>query len=164
MARVLIVDDDPEVLDLLSDLLTGHGYTVQTASTGAAALVAMRERQPDAILLDLNISGTLDGRTVLKAIGEEIPVIVITRGDVVVARATLQAGAFDVIVKPFDLHRVVEGVAAAVAYRAAVDPRLRPSSVTRTNTEVRPDTQRSLLRKGGPPPETDSPPPPPPTS
>jgi DNA-binding response OmpR family regulator len=163
-ARVLIVDDDPAVRGLLSDLLTGQGYTVETASTGAAALVAARERQLDAILLDLNLPGTLDGRGVLGAIGQEIPVIVITGGDVVIARSMLRTSAFDVIAKPFDLHHLSERVAAAVAYRTAVDPRLRPSPARRTNTAVRPDAHRPLLRKRGLLPGTDSPPPPRPTS
>jgi FixJ family two-component response regulator len=57
---------------------------------------------------------------VLRAIGQEIPVIIVTSiSDVEDARAQLQAGAFDFIAKPFDLRRVTEVVAAAVAYRGA---------------------------------------------
>jgi DNA-binding NtrC family response regulator len=119
-ARVLIVDDEPDLRDILSESLTGRGYVTETAETGAAAITAVRNRPPDIVLLDLNMPGTLDGRAVLSAIGQEIPVIVVTSiSDVEDARAQLQAGAFDFIAKPFDLERVSEVVAAAVAYRGA---------------------------------------------
>jgi DNA-binding NtrC family response regulator len=117
-ARVLIVDDEPDILDVLNERLLREGYVVETASTGAAAIAAVRGRTPDAVLLDLNMPGALDGRAVLGAIAREVPVIVITAiSDLADARAQLQAGAFDFISKPFDLNRVVEVVATAVAYR-----------------------------------------------
>ena len=94
------------------------GYVVETTTTGAAAIAAVRERSPDVVLLDLNMPGVLDGRAVLQAIHTTVPVIVVTAvNDLRDARATLQAGAFDFIAKPFDLNRVAEVVAAAVAYR-----------------------------------------------
>jgi two-component system response regulator MprA len=116
-ARVLIVDDEPELREILRESLTARGYVTETAATGAAAITAVRNQPPDVVLLDLNMPGTLDGRAVLRAIGQEIPVIVITSiSDVEDARAQLQAGAFDFIAKPFDLERVAAVVAAAVAY------------------------------------------------
>jgi DNA-binding response OmpR family regulator len=163
--RVLVVDDDPYLRPMLAEHLLGEGYAVEVAANGATALAIARERPPDAVLLDLNMPGTLDGRAVLRAIGRDSRVIVITGvNDPDDARAQLQAGAFDVIAKPFDLHHLLERVAAAMASRTAVDPRSRPSPAGRTNTAVRPDAHRPLLRKGGLPPETDSLPPPPPTS
>jgi DNA-binding NtrC family response regulator len=117
-ARVLIVDDEPDVLDLLRVRLLLEGYIVETTTTGAAAIAAVRERLPEIVLLDLNMPGVLDGRAVLPAIHTSVPVIVVTAvSDLRGARATLQAGAFDFIAKPFDPDRVVELVAAAVAYR-----------------------------------------------
>jgi DNA-binding NtrC family response regulator len=119
-ARVLIVDDEPDILDMLNERLLREGYVVETASTGAAAIAAVRRQTPDVVLLDLNMPGVLDGRAVLGAIAHGVPVIVITAiSDVEDARAQLQAGAFDFISKPFDLDRVAEVVAAAVAYRRA---------------------------------------------
>ena len=119
-ARVLIVDDDLDVLNVLQESLLLEGYTVETTITGAAAIAAVRERTPDVVLLDLNMPGVLDGRAVLGAIARHAPVIVITAvNDLADARARLQGGAFDFIAKPFDFDRVNEVVAAAVAYRGA---------------------------------------------
>ena len=116
-ARVLIVDDEPRILDLLRQHLIIQGYLVETTTTGAAAVAAIRRQSPDVVLLDLNMPGTLDGRAVLRAIGGDVPVIVLTGiDDPEDARATLQAGAFDFVSKPFDLNRVSELVAAAAAY------------------------------------------------
>ena len=115
--RVLIVDDESAIRDILSEILLREGYIVETTSTGTAAIDAVRERRPDAVLLDLNIPGALDGRAVLRAIGGDVPVIVVTGiNDPEDARATLQAGAFDFVAKPFDLNRVSELVAAAVVF------------------------------------------------
>jgi DNA-binding NtrC family response regulator len=116
--KVLIVDDDLDVLNVLRESLLLEGYTVETTITGAAAITAVRERSPDVVLLDLNMPGVLDGRVVLGFIARHVPVIVITAvNDLADARAQLQAGAFDFISKPFDFDRVNELVAAAVAYR-----------------------------------------------
>jgi CheY-like chemotaxis protein len=119
-ARILIVDDEPELRELLSESLVARGYVTEAAETGAAAITAVRTQpRPDVVLLDLNMPGALDGRAVLRQIGQEIPVIIVTSiSDVEDARAQLQAGAFDFISKPFDLERVAEVVAAAVAYRS----------------------------------------------
>ena len=119
-ARVLIVDDEPDVLNVLRESLLLEGHTVETTTTGAAAIAAVRERSPDVVLLDLNLPGVLDGRAVLGVISREVPVIVITAvNDLADARAQLQGGAFDFISKPFDFDRVNELVAAAIAYRGA---------------------------------------------
>jgi DNA-binding NtrC family response regulator len=118
LARVLIADDEPAILEVLRQHLLSIGYVVETTTTGAAAIAAVRERSPDVVLLDLNMPGVLDGRAVLQAIHATVPVIVVTAvNDLRDARATLQAGAFDFVAKPFDLDRVTEVVAAAVAYR-----------------------------------------------
>jgi CheY-like chemotaxis protein len=64
----------------------------ETAATGTAAITALRTRTPNFVLLNLNMPGTLDGRAVLRAIGQESPVIVVTSiSDVEDARAQLQA-------------------------------------------------------------------------
>ena len=117
-ARILVVDDEPALLDVLREHLVTEGYVVETRNTGAAAIAAIREQRFDAVLLDLNMPGAVDGRTVLSVVGRAVPVIIITGiGDLADARATLQGGAFDFVTKPFDLHRVSELVAAAVVFR-----------------------------------------------
>jgi DNA-binding NtrC family response regulator len=117
-ARILIVDDEPDIRDVLREHLATEGYVVDTRTTGAAAIAAIREERFDAVLLDLNMPGAIDGRAVLSAISRAVPVIVITAiDDLADARATLQAGAFDFVSKPFDLHRISELVATAVVFR-----------------------------------------------
>jgi CheY-like chemotaxis protein len=80
--RLLVVDDDPDVADLVRQLLEGSGYRVEAAADGAAALHALAERRPDAILLDL-LMPQMDGFDVIRALQEDaerraIPVIVLT--------------------------------------------------------------------------------------
>lgn len=80
--RVLVVEDYPDARDALRALLTGHGYSVATASDGATALIAARQHKPDVILLDLGLPGG-DGISVLQRLKqiEELastPVIVVT--------------------------------------------------------------------------------------
>ena len=117
-ARVLIVHDEPDIVEVLRAHLAAEGYVVETTGTGAAAIAAIRERRVDAVLLDLNMPGVLDGRAVLSVINRAVPVIVITAaGDLADGRASLQSGAFDFVRKPFDLDRVSELVAAAVVFR-----------------------------------------------
>lgn len=79
-------------------------------------LAAVRAGRPDVVLLDLNMPGTLHGTSVVAAIAAESPVVVITAvNDVELARRTLRDGAFDFVMKPFELRRVAELVEAAIA-------------------------------------------------
>jgi two-component system OmpR family response regulator len=110
-ARVLIVDDVPEILNLLSEYLTGHGYEVTTATTGAQALDLVRTLRPDALLLDLRMPG-LSGVEVFDALrraGLTLPVIAISAGP-----SEAGEGFFAAIEKPFTLSNVARVVAAAV--------------------------------------------------
>jgi CheY-like chemotaxis protein len=80
--RLLVVDDDPDVADLVRQLLEGSGYRIEAAADGAAALRALALRRPDAILLDL-LMPQMDGFDVIRALQEDaerraIPVIVLT--------------------------------------------------------------------------------------
>jgi DNA-binding NtrC family response regulator len=111
-ARVLVADDVPDVLRLLRDCLTEHGYEVQTVSTGAEAIEAMPTFRPDVVLLDMKMPG-LSGMKVLDALrraGLMVPVILIS-GQPPRARE----GFFATIKKPFDLDNVARTVADAVS-------------------------------------------------
>jgi CheY-like chemotaxis protein len=112
--RVLIADDVPEVLNLLRDLLTGHGYEVVTATAGVQALDAVLSFQPDVILLDMKMPG-LSGMKVFDALrraGLTVPVIIISAHP-----PNAREGFFAVIKKPFSLDRVARVVAAAVQWK-----------------------------------------------
>jgi CheY-like chemotaxis protein len=132
LGRVLVVDDEPQVGQLLRELLGELGYTVKTAIRGDEALQLVPVFQPDAILLDLQMPG-MSGVQVLDRLRRDhhdIPVIILTANtDVDVARGTLTRGAFDYLRKPFDLDVLSRTVAAAVivapgADRAGRDDRL----------------------------------------
>ena len=111
MSRVLIVDDEPHVRDVLRDFLTRVGDEVATAETGAAALAAVPTFQPDVILLDMVMPG-MSGEDVLDALrqaGLTVPVILISGQPI-----TPPDGIFAFLRKPFDLRKVAELITAAV--------------------------------------------------
>jgi CheY-like chemotaxis protein len=117
LGRVLVVDDEPQIVDMLRELLVGLGYTVETARSGAQALQLVPEFKPDAVLLDLQMPG-LSGLQVLDRLRRDdpgLPVIIVTGNtDVDVARSTLARGAFDYLRKPFQFDVLARVVGAAV--------------------------------------------------
>jgi CheY-like chemotaxis protein len=112
--RVLIADDEPEILELLSEVLSDHGYEVCTASTGAGALEAVPSFRPDVIVVDVTMPG-LSGPEVLDGLrrsGSEVPVIAISGHP-----GAAGEGFFAVIAKPFDFSTIVRTVQAGVDSR-----------------------------------------------
>jgi len=122
LARVLAVDDEPEVLAMLTEILTIAGYEVLTAAAAADALTLVQAAAPDAILLDIGMPG-MDGLTALqqlRALKPNVPVIMLTGNtDEQVGRTTLRWGAFDYIAKPFESEHLVGVVAAAIVHNKA---------------------------------------------
>jgi two-component system OmpR family response regulator len=108
--RVLVVDDEPSIADLLSMTLRYEGWEVRTAGDGSAALRAARDFRPDAIVLDWMLPD-IDGLTVLqrlRADSDHVPVLFLTAKDSVEDRvAGLTAGGDDYVTKPFSLEEVV---------------------------------------------------------
>lgn len=116
MSTVLVVDDSPPVVDLLSLALSGEGHAVVTAGDGLAGLQAVERSRPDLVLLDLDMP-VMDGIEMLERLREQssVPVIVLT------ARAgqedhtrCLHAGANGFMRKPFLLSEVVGRVDATL--------------------------------------------------
>ncbi|MDQ2629327.1 MAG: response regulator, partial [Actinomycetota bacterium] len=111
--RVLVVDDDSDVLASLERGLRLSGFEVATAADGAEALRSAKETRPDAIVLDINMP-VLDGVSVvtaLRAMGDDVPVCVLSARSSVDDRvAGLEAGADDYLVKPFDTMELVARV------------------------------------------------------
>lgn len=123
LGRILIVDDDPAILEVLRALFSDGRFEIMTAQRGADAVTIARSHRPDAVLLDIIMPG-MDGVKVLRAIrtmDSSIPVIMLTADDdEKVARDTLMMGAFDYVSKPFnfdDLHGIVMAAVAAGADR-----------------------------------------------
>lgn len=106
MARVLVVDDEPDAVELLQEFLTGKGYEVVTAFNGEEAIQRVKADRPHLILLDVRMPG-MTGLDVLKQvrqIDQEVGVIMVTAvNEEETGRQALALGAFDYIVKPLDL-------------------------------------------------------------
>ena len=116
-AIILVVDDEPVILELLAGALRFAGFDVLTAATGAAALRAAAVGQPDLILLDVMMPGC-DGFEVIRRIhdsGPRIPVIFLTARDTPRDRvAGLSLGGDDYITKPFSLDEVLARISAVL--------------------------------------------------
>jgi two-component system OmpR family response regulator len=108
--RVLVVDDEKSLTDLLQMALRYEGWSIRTAENGQQALTAAREFRPDVIVLDVMLPD-IDGLKVLsrvRADGQDVPVLFLTAKDSLDDRiAGLTAGGDDYVTKPFSLEEVV---------------------------------------------------------
>jgi len=111
--RVLVVDDDASIRELLSSALEDDGYEVVPASNGQDALSVCGRWKPDVIVLDLMMP-VMDGWTFAKRLREtdEIPIVVLSAANDL-ARHAKSLGATDVVGKPFDLDQLLPKVARA---------------------------------------------------
>ena len=118
LGRILIVDDEAPVREVLAEYFATEGYAVEAATSGLEALSAVSGGRADLVLLDVRMPG-LDGVQVLRRIREmsdTLPVIMVTANeDVSLARETLTLGAFDYVAKPFDFDYLDRAVAAGLA-------------------------------------------------
>ena len=126
-ARILVVDDEAVLADLLGAALRYQGWDVRTASNGWEALDQARGFDPDAVVLDIQMPG-LDGLETLARLRKtdpHLPVLFLTARDAVADRITgLRAGADDYVTKPFDLDEVA----------ARIDALLRRSGMSAATT------------------------------
>ncbi len=127
MTRVLVVDDEPQILRALRINLSVRGYEVRTAATGAEALRAAADFRPDVVVLDLGLPD-MSGIDVLGGLRgwSSAPVLVLSaRTDAFDKVAALDAGADDYVTKPFGMDEFLARLRAAV----------RRSTTTETSTE-----------------------------
>ena len=113
-ARVLVVDDDQALAEMLGIVLRGEGFEPAFVFDGDAAIGAFRRERPDVVLLDLMLPGT-DGIEVCRQIRAEsgVPIVMLTaRGDTTDIVVGLESGADDYIVKPFKPKELVARVRA----------------------------------------------------
>jgi len=137
--RVLVVDDERSVTDLLSSALEEEGYSCVTAATGEDALKRLAAGNLDVVLLDLRLPG-ISGMDVLREIKSTYPrtaVIVVTGvGDAETAVEAMKTGAVDYITKPFEVERVSHSVEAALQAATIFDDKsVALGGVTETGDE-----------------------------
>lgn len=107
MTKILVVDDEPNIVYLLTEFLKSMEYEVITAANGDEALEKVRQESPQVVLLDVNLPGKT-GIEILREIKQEKPgtsvimVTAVTEQDI--GRRALELGAFDYILKPFDFE------------------------------------------------------------
>lgn len=114
MTRILVVDDDPHIRQMLAYALADEGYQVDEAADGRAALEMVSRRRPDVILLDMKMPG-MDGwefaRLHRERHGHQIPIVVLTAAPDVARRAA-DIDAEGYVSKPFDLQVLLDRVSA----------------------------------------------------
>ncbi|MGZ3595418.1 MAG: diguanylate cyclase [Syntrophales bacterium] len=121
--QILVVDDSPDIIELLTDTLTRHGYRVRSAASGSEALSSVATEAPDLILLDIRMPD-MDGYEVchhLKSDGQSygMPVIFISSfDDTVDIVKGFHAGGIDYITKPFHLPEVLARVETHISLRS----------------------------------------------
>src|SRR5881227_4409868 len=148
VATILVVDDEPRIVQLVRDYLEHGGFTVLTAVDGPTALRTARTGRPDLVVLDLGLPG-LDGLDVARSLRREgeVPIIMLTaRTEESDKLVGLELGADDYLTKPFSPKELVARV-RSVLRRA--EGSKRQSERIRVGTEVSLDIPRMEARFGG---------------
>jgi two-component system response regulator MtrA len=115
-SRILVVDDDPALAEMLTIVLRGEGFDTAVVGDGIRALPAVRELRPDVVLLDLMLPG-MNGIDVCRAIRTEsgVPIVMLTaKTDTVDIVVGLESGADDYVVKPFKPKELIARIRARV--------------------------------------------------
>ncbi len=123
-SRVLVVDDDPALAEMLGIVLRGEGFSPSFVADGDAALGAFRRERPDLVLLDVMLPGT-DGVEVCRQIRAEsgVPIVMLTaKGDTLDVVNGLESGADDYVVKPFKARELVARVRARLRVPESAEP------------------------------------------
>jgi two-component system, OmpR family, alkaline phosphatase synthesis response regulator PhoP len=147
MTRVLVVEDEPQIVRVLHDYLRHSGFEVITATDGPAALRAVRTARPDLMVLDLGLPG-MDGLDVARAVRKEgeLPIIMLTaRTEEADRVAGLELGADDYVAKPFSPRELVARI-RAVLRRGATHEQ---AETVRVGSDVELDRSRREFRVAG---------------
>lgn len=119
MADILIVDDEADIRNLISDLLGDEGYSARTAHDADSTFAELERKPPDLIILDIWLQGSrMDGIEILKSVKRDnpgLPVVIISgHGNIEIAVAAVQQGAYDFIEKPFNMDQLMVVVGRAL--------------------------------------------------
>src|SRR5579864_3423116 len=148
VATILVVDDEPRIVQLVRDYLEHGGFTVLTASDGPSALRSARTGRPDLIVLDLSLPG-LDGLDVARSLRKDgvVPIIMLTaRTEESDKLVGLELGADDYMTKPFSPKELVARVRAVLRRAEGLTS---PADVIRVGAFVELDPSRMEARFDG---------------
>ena len=149
-AKLLVVDDEPNIVELLSASLRYAGFAVATATSGLEAVRVARRDPPDLVLLDVMLPD-MDGFEVLRKLragADRIPVVFLTARDATEAQVVgLTLGGDDYVVKPFRLDEVLARVRAVLRRSGEVVETGRTSLLTFADIEL--DEEAHEVRKAG---------------
>lgn len=151
MARILVVDDEPNIVELARLYLRNDGYDVVTADNGLTALAMVRDDPPDLVALDIMLPG-LDGWEVCRQVRQfsQVPIIMLTaRSDDVDKIVGLELGADDYMTKPFNPRELVARVKAVLRRSEAPPPASAEGGVTLADVRVDP-ARREVTVAGRP--------------
>jgi two-component system, OmpR family, response regulator len=147
-ARLLVVEDEPNILELLSASLRFAGFDVETATSGSAAVNAAKSRRPDLVVLDVMLPD-LDGFEVIRqmrADGSRTPVVFLTARDATDDKIRgLTLGGDDYVTKPFSLEELTARIRAVLRRTAGGDQ--APSRLTFADLEL--DEETHEVYRGG---------------
>jgi two-component system, NtrC family, response regulator GlrR len=148
--KVLIVDDDPDLLRLLTFRLEGAGYTVESANSGERALARLSVSVPQLVITDLRMGG-MDGMALFENIRKShpaLPVIILTaHGTIPDAVAATQRGVFGYLTKPFDSKDLLAQVERAVSVSGARQDHSDSDRAWRAGIVTRSPALESILGK-----------------
>lgn len=151
-ARVLVVDDEPNIVELLSVSLKFQGFDVETASNGTQGLDRARRFRPDAVILDVMMPG-MDGMTMLRRLradGCDAPVLFLTARDSTEDKISgLTLGADDYVTKPFSLEEVVVRLRTILRRAGTIPDTERRSKLCFADLELD-DDSREVVKAGTP--------------
>jgi DNA-binding response OmpR family regulator len=145
--RVLVVDDEPKITQVVADYLRTAGFTVTTAGNGSVAVTSARAQPPDLVVLDLGLPG-MDGLDVARELRQAsaVPIIMLTaRGEEADRVVGLELGADDYIVKPFSPRELLARVRAVLRRTDGAPPRTERFAVG----DVTVDTARREVTVAG---------------
>ena len=148
--RILIVDDEPAVIDLLAYNLRREHYDVRSASNGREALRLAKETLPDLILLDLMLPG-VDGLEICRELRKNsaVPIIMITaRGEEIDRVVGLELGADDYICKPFSVRELLARVKAVLRRTQSASTGIETGEILRGPNHLKLNTETRIVTIG----------------
>ncbi len=139
MAQILIVDDDHQLRQSFERLLAAEGHEVRAASSGEAGIAAVRQAVPEAVVMDVRMSGIsgLEAYAAMREIEPRLPVIIMTAyGTTEIAIEATKMGAYDYILKPFDIPEILKLIDKAVAAGRSMRSRVAVGADAEAATEA----------------------------